>query len=68
MNSIMNGTNTHTVTTSWIIFSWATFSPDAAPTLFAGTAIMYSTSAISQLTSIIATNGQWDAPGFWSLR
>ena len=68
MNRIMNGTNTHTVTTSWMILSWATLSPDAAPSLFAGTAIMYSTRAMSQLTRMIARSGQLDAPGFCARR
>ena len=60
--------NTHTVMTSCIILSWATFIPDAAPILFAGTAMMYSTSAISQLTAMITKSGQLDPPGFCSRR
>ena len=42
--------------------------PDADPSRFAGTAIRYSTNAMSQLTTTIAMIGQLLAPGFWSLR
>ena len=52
MNRIMNGTNTQTVTTSCMILSCATLKPDAAPSLFAGTAIEYSTSAMTRLLEL----------------
>ena len=68
MKSSMNGMNTQTVITSCVILSCATFMPDAAPSLFAGTRMMYSTNAMSQLTTMMAIIGQWGAPGFWNLR
>ena len=68
MKSSMNGMNTQTVITSWVILSCATFIPDAAPSRFAGTAIRYSTNAMSQLTTMMAISGQWGVPGFWNLR